>query len=121
MRNTDFNPLAAFAGRRAFIQSSDPLPTYLVGQPERRDTSMSHVSRSQAKELVGQQVYALRSDGTVVKGRLVKVRGNELFLEPSDGKARTKAFIPLVLFDLLAIGTSPFAFGFGGFGFDGFW
>ncbi|MDB4867648.1 MAG: hypothetical protein JWR03_1981 [Cohnella sp.] len=83
---------------------------------------MSHVTRSQAQELIGQQIYAVRKDGTVVKGKLVQVDGDQLSLQPMDGnKAQTKAFIPLVLFDLLAIGTSPFGFGFGGFGFDGFW
>jgi hypothetical protein len=86
---------------------------------------MSHVSRSQAQELIGHKVYALRKDGSVVSGRLVRVKGDQLSIEMTDGKARTKAFLPLVLFDLLAIGTSPFGFGggfgFGGFGFDGFW
>jgi hypothetical protein len=74
---------------------------------------MSHVTHAQAEELLGHKVYALRKDGTVVSGRLVRVNGNELSIEAWDGKARTKAILPLVLFDLLAIGTSPF--GFGGF------
>lgn len=86
---------------------------------------MSHVSRSQANELVGKEIYALRRDGSVVKGKLVRVKGNELILAPTDGKARTKAILPLALFDILAISTLPFAgFGFGGiggFGFPGFW
>lgn len=80
---------------------------------------MSHVSRSQAKELIGKHIYALRRDGRIVQGKLVRVRENELIIEPSDGKARTSAILPLVLFDLLAIGTVPFG-GFG-YGFDGFW
>jgi hypothetical protein len=88
---------------------------------------MSTVSRSQAQALVGQRICALKRDGSVVHGRLVRIRGDELILEPLDGKARTKAILPLALFDLLAIGTLPFAgFGFGGFGFPyggfgGFW
>lgn len=77
---------------------------------------MSHVSRSRAHQLIGQEIYALKRDGTVVRGRLVRVSGDELILEPTDGKAHTKLFLPLVLFDLLAIGTLPFG------GFDGgFW
>ncbi|MNN63504.1 hypothetical protein D3C81_1788880 [compost metagenome] len=29
---------------------------------------------------------------------------------------KTKAIIPLVLFDLLAIGTAPYGYGYGGYG-----
>ncbi|MGG1312662.1 hypothetical protein [Cohnella laeviribosi] len=93
---------------------------------------MSRVTREQALKLVGRYVYAMRKDGSVVSGKLVRVSGNKLVLEKPKGKAvHTKAFIPLVLFDLLAIGTQPFGFGGfgpfgfggfgGGFGFDGFW
>ncbi|MDB4866402.1 MAG: hypothetical protein JWR03_735 [Cohnella sp.] len=82
---------------------------------------MPHVSRSQARELVGKYIYAVRQDGTVVQGRLVSVDGNELIMEPTDGKARVKAILPLVLFDLLAIGTLPFGYGYGyGYGFGGY-
>jgi len=77
---------------------------------------MSRVTRTQAQKLVGKQIYAVRKDGTVVSGKLVRISGNKLMLEAPKGKTvRTKAIIPLVLFDLLAIGTVPFA-GFGGFG-----
>ena len=74
---------------------------------------MAHVSRSQVRALIGKEIHAVRRDGTVVRGRLIRLRGDELIVEPTDGKARTQLFIPLVLFDLLAIGTSPFGFGFG--------
>ncbi|WP_027087751.1 hypothetical protein [Cohnella panacarvi] len=77
---------------------------------------MSRVTRAQAQKLVGQNIYAVRKDGSVVSGKLVRISGNRLLLEAPKGKTvRTKAIIPLVLFDLLAIGTIPFA-GFGGFG-----
>lgn len=77
------------------------------------------VQRKDVKPLIGQYVYALKKDGSRVSGKLVRLSGNRLFLEQPKAKgAKTKAFIPLVLFDLLAIGTSPFAFG--GFGFGGF-
>jgi hypothetical protein len=79
---------------------------------------MSHVSRLQAKQLVGKHVYAVRRDGSVVQGKLDRLIGNELILEPTDGKARTKAILPLALFDLLALSTVPFGFGFP---FGGFW
>ncbi len=80
---------------------------------------MSHVTRSQARALIGKEIFAVKRDGSVVRGRLVRMNGDQLILEPTDGKARVKLFAPLVLFDLLAIGTAPFAFG--GFGFPGFW
>jgi hypothetical protein len=72
---------------------------------------MSRDSRSQANKLVGKHVYAVRHNGSVVQGKLIRVSGDELMLEPTDGKARTKAILPLVLFDLLAIGTAPFGYG----------
>jgi hypothetical protein len=91
---------------------------------------MSRVTRAQAQKLVGQRIYAVRKDGAVVSGKLVRLHGNKLVMEqPKNKKVQTKAIIPLVLFDLLAIGTLPFErrFGFGGFdgfgfggGFDGF-
>lgn len=80
---------------------------------------MSRVTRAQAQKLVGKNVYAVRKDGSVVSGKLVRISGNKLMLEQPKGKnVRTKAILPLVLFDLLAIGTVPFGFGggFGGFG-----
>lgn len=82
---------------------------------------MSGITRDQALKLVGKQVYAVRKDGTKVSGKLVRVSGNRLILErPNGKKASTKAILPLALFDVLAIGTAPFAFGFGPFGFGGF-
>jgi len=84
---------------------------------------MSRVTRSEARKLIGQRIYALRKDGTVVSGKLVAVKGDRLYVRAASGKkARVSAIVPLVLFDLLAIGTSPFAFGFpfGFYGYDGF-
>ncbi|MEK8131036.1 hypothetical protein WMW72_24320 [Paenibacillus filicis] len=90
------------------------------------------VRKQDVAKLVGKSIYAVKKDGSVVHGKLVKISGGKLLVSVrSKGKTvRTSAIIPLVLFDLLAIGTSPFAggFGFGGFpgfgfggGFDGFW
>jgi|CeladaMinimDraft_18_1061708.scaffolds.fasta_scaffold00093_6 hypothetical protein len=77
------------------------------------------VTRAQAKKLVGKKIYALKKDGSVVSGKLVGIRGNRLVLEQPRGKAQVKGLLPLVLFDLLAIGESPYGFGgpfYGGFG-----
>jgi hypothetical protein len=74
-----------------------------------------------ARKLIGKQIYCLKKDGTVASGKLVKVSGGRLHLALSKGKTvRTKAIIPLVLFDLLAIGTSPYAYGgYPGYGYGG--
>jgi hypothetical protein len=86
------------------------------------------VTKAHVQSLVGKYVYAQKKDGSLVEGKLVRFQGNRLYLAPKGKKSvHTKAFIaPLVLFDLLAIGTSPFAFGgfgpgFGGFGPGFFW
>jgi hypothetical protein len=72
------------------------------------------VTKEQAKKLVGRKIYAMKKDGSIVSGKLVAIRGNRLVLEQPRGMARVKGLLPLVLFDLLAIGESPY--GFGGFG-----
>jgi hypothetical protein len=84
---------------------------------------MSHVTRAHAQKLVGKQIYAVRKDGSVVSGKLARISGNQLVLEQTKvKKVHTKAIFPLVLFDLLAIGTFDGGFGFGGFdGFGGWW
>ncbi|MEK0317391.1 hypothetical protein [Cohnella sp. 56] len=79
---------------------------------------MARVTKSQAQKLVGHHIYAVRKDRSVVYGKLVAIKGDSLILERRKGKqVQTKAIIPLVLFDLLAIGTAPYAFGgWGGWG-----
>ncbi|SCW73864.1 hypothetical protein SAMN04487970_103735 [Paenibacillus tianmuensis] len=80
------------------------------------------VSKQDVAKLVGKQIYAVKKDGTIVEGKLLRVNGNKLLVSTRNGKqVKTSAILPLVLFDLLAIGTSPFAFGgFSPFGFGGF-
>ncbi|WP_223067871.1 hypothetical protein [Paenibacillus caui] len=74
----------------------------------------------QAKQLVGKKIVAYKKDGSVVTGKLVKIRGGRLYVQPQSGKkVRTKAILPLVLFDLLAIGTAPYAYG-GYYGYPGY-
>lgn len=82
---------------------------------------MARVTQSQAQKLVGRHIYAVRKDRSVVYGKLVAIKGDSLILERGKkGKqVQTKAIIPLVLFDLLAIGTAPYAYGGWGGGFGG--
>lgn len=95
------------------------------------------ISRKEVQKLLGRHIYAVRKDGTAVRGKLVRVSGNTVFVAPLKGKGKqvkTSAIVPLVLFDLLAIGTSPYAYGYGGYspygfgyspygygGYGGFW
>jgi hypothetical protein len=84
---------------------------------------MRNVSKQEVRKLVGKSIYAVRPDGSVVTGKLVRVSQNKLAVAPlkrDKGKVvQTKAIIPLLLFDLLAIGTLPlWGGGFGG-GFGG--
>ncbi|WP_157257000.1 50S ribosomal protein L33 [Paenibacillus sp. Soil750] len=81
----------------------------------------SQIRKEDVRKMVGKQIMALKKDGTVVSGKLVRISGNKLIVAPQKGKnVQVKAIIPLVLFDLLAIGTEPFGFGgFGGFPFGG--
>ncbi|AJY73694.1 hypothetical protein [Paenibacillus beijingensis] len=79
---------------------------------------MRHVSKEQVQKLIGRNVYVQRKDGSVVAGKLERLQGDRLYMRVSaqsgGKKVHTRAFIlPLVLFDLLAIGTLPYA-GFGG-------
>jgi len=83
------------------------------------------VTLDQVNRLKGQHVYAMKRDDSVTSGKLVRIQGKRLILMPDKGKAvKTKAILPLALFDLLAIGTSPFVGGFGfspyGFGYPGY-
>lgn len=88
---------------------------------------MRGVTKAQASKLVGKRIYALHKNGSVVSGKLIRISGNRLVLEQAKGKkVKTKAIIPLVLFDLLAIGTAPYAYGgypyggYGGYGYGGY-
>ncbi|GAA4828837.1 hypothetical protein GCM10023310_02210 [Paenibacillus vulneris] len=90
------------------------------------------VSKKDVQQFIGQTIYAVKKDGTTVSGKLVRISGNKIILAPEQGKeVTTSALAPLVLFDLLAIGTAPYAYGGGfyggGFGYPyggfygGFW
>lgn len=74
------------------------------------------VTKKQVMKLVGKNIVAIKKDGTKVTGKLLRISGNRLILQRTSGKrVQTKAIIPLVLFDLLAVGTAPYAYG-GGYG-----
>lgn len=74
------------------------------------------VTRKEAAKWIGKSITAYKKDGGIVTGKLVKISGNRLIVRPESGKkVRTKAIIPLVLFDLLAIGSAPYAYG--GYGY----
>ncbi len=82
---------------------------------------MKHsVTKTQARRWIGKNIVATKKDGALVSGKLLRISGNRLILQRNSGKiVQTKAIIPLVLFDLLAIGTAPYVtggFGYGGFG-----
>lgn len=76
--------------------------------------------RNEIRQLVGQKIYAVKKDGSIVIGTLQELKGNKLVLVGEGDSVQTQAFTPLVLFDLLAIGlyANPFV---GGFGFPFFW
>jgi hypothetical protein len=77
----------------------------------------SKIRKEDVRKLVGKNIVALKKDGTSVIGKLVRISGNTLIVAPQKGKkVQVKAIIPLVLFDLLAIGTAPYAYG-GGYGY----
>lgn len=79
------------------------------------------VRKQDVAKLIGKQIYAVKKDGAVVQGKLVSISGGKLFVAPRKGKqVRTSAIIPLVLFDLLAIGTAPYAYGGFGGGYGGY-
>jgi hypothetical protein len=98
---------------------------------------MRSVTKREAGKLIGKHVYAIRKDGSMVTGKLVRIQGTKLHIKPEGRgkKVSTKAILPLVLFDLLAIGTRPYGYGFGGglyggygygaygspYGYGGFW
>lgn len=76
----------------------------------------STVKRQDVKKLIGKRVYAIRKNGSVVTGVLRGMKGNALLLLPSRKKpVQTKALLPLLLVDLLAVGSNG-AGGFGGYG-----
>jgi hypothetical protein len=78
------------------------------------------IVKKDVQKLVGRTIYAIKKDGTAISGKLVRISGNRLIVAPAKGKqVKVSALIPLVLFDLLAVGTAPYA-GYGGYGYGGY-
>jgi len=76
------------------------------------------VTKKQVMKLIGKNIVALKKDGTKISGKLIRISGNRLIVQHASGKkVQTKALIPLVLFDLLAVGTAPYSYG--GYGYGG--
>jgi hypothetical protein len=74
------------------------------------------VNRAEVRSLVGRSIIAWKNDGGIVTGKLVAIKGNRLIVKPSHSKTvQTKAFLPLLLFDVAAIGAAG-SYGYGGFG-----
>jgi hypothetical protein len=77
-------------------------------------------NRKAITKLTGRTIYVINKNGVRLSGKLIKVSGSKIYLQPTRiGKklVQTKAIIPLVLFDLLAVGTSPYGYGgYGGYG-----
>jgi hypothetical protein len=81
---------------------------------------------SKVRKLVGKQVVASHRHAGIISGKLVKVSGTHMYVQTSHRngkKVKTSAILPLALFDLLAIGTAPYAFGgfYGGYPYGGFY
>lgn len=80
---------------------------------------MHAIQKRDVQKLVGQRIYALKKDGTLATGKLVRIKGNQLYLEQVKGgkRVKTSAIASLALYDLLALGT----FGaYGGYGYPGY-
>ena len=84
---------------------------------------MRKVTKKQVRNLVGKSIYAVRQDGSVVRGKLVRVQGNTMYLAPikkTRGKTvQTKFIFALALVSIVAIGALAFCGCGGGFGFGG--
>lgn len=74
------------------------------------------MNKTQVSKLVGKQVYAVHRNGSTIVGKLVRISGHTAYIQPlrnTGKKVKTSAILPLVLYDLLAIGYYG---GYGGYG-----
>jgi hypothetical protein len=66
--------------------------------------------RQQIRRLSGKRIYAVTKHG-VAAGKLLRVSGQTAWLRPDSiggKKVKTRALLPLALYDLLAVGTAPY-------------
>ncbi|HZG58480.1 hypothetical protein [Paenibacillus sp.] len=75
---------------------------------------------SQAKSLLGRDVAVRLKDGKTASGKLVRIQGGRLYIRPAAGAkgkpVATKALLPLLLYDVAALGAaaaSPYTYGYG--------
>lgn len=82
---------------------------------------MMPTPKLKAKEWVGKRVSIRKRDGSAVHGKLVAVRGNQLMIQPEGKSVKTKALLPLLLYDVAALGAyGAYApYGYGGYGYGG--
>ncbi len=76
------------------------------------------INKKTIRKLTGRTVYVINNKNVRLTGKLIKVSGQKLYLQPTsigDKKVKTSAILPLVLFDLLAVGTLPYTAGYGGY------
>lgn len=79
------------------------------------------IARENLKQYVGQYIYAVQADGTKVKGKLVSVDHERVYLKPIS-KSKGKKVQTNCLFGLFIVGVVAFgllAWGFGGWGGGG--
>ena len=73
------------------------------------------IKKTEVKKLTGRIIYTINKKGMRISGKLVRISGNKLYIRPAsinNKQVQINAIIPLVLFDLLAIGTSPYGYGY---------
>ncbi|PZD94610.1 hypothetical protein DNH61_16740 [Paenibacillus sambharensis] len=84
---------------------------------------MAKVTLKQVRGLVGKDIVAVLSSGARVSGRLERVSRGRLYVRPAGKgkKVRVKAILPLLLYDLLAVGgAQPYTgAGYGAYGVYG--
>jgi ribosomal protein L35AE/L33A len=83
------------------------IPTFNVFRIFKEVTFMNR--QKLIKQYLGQEVYAVKKDGSIIIGKLVKVKGNGIVIKPTE-KVKTKAFT----------GFNPFGFNTFGLGFNDF-
>ena len=73
------------------------------------------IKKTELKKLTGRIIYTINKKAMRISGKLVRISGNKLYIRPAsinNKQVQINAIIPLVLFDLLAIGTSPYGYGY---------
>lgn len=69
---------------------------------------------AQVRALLGRNIRCSMKNGCSIVGKLEKVQGGKIYVRPCAGgkSVRTKALLPLALFDVAALGAAG-AYGYG--------